>query len=150
MTTEILIGVIVRGVLGVFLAVFLGLSVWMITWLYLQTVALGSTSFIVVQSAVVGAPAGLGAAVAWWNTESGRKVRGFALLVAIGAAFLGAWLAVEVRGIDTHFALFGGSSRVEVLSLGNMVATLTFASVIMGNATAAAFYIYRATRHREV
>ncbi len=110
MTTEILIGVVVRSVLGVFLAVFLGFGVWMITWLALQAIAMGTTLFIAVQSVVVGAPAGLGAAGAWRNTESSRMVRGLAALLAVGAATLGAWLAVQVRGVDTHYALASRSS----------------------------------------
>ena len=146
---ESAIWIVIRLTLGVFLAVALSIVVWVISQLFLRELALASTGYFITQSLIIGVPAGIGAAAAWWNPEHPASMRLASAVLVPAATFLCAWLTIEIRGVETYYALFGGSQRISVIVLGDMLGALIASSVIGGNAAAAAFYIYRLLRYRE-
>ena len=147
---ELLINVSARGVFGIAAAAALSFGFWWLTWTSFSTSNLGLTPFFMVQASLVGGAAAVGTALAWWNTQSTGRVRWLSFALILGTAVVGAWLVNEIRGVDTHNALFRGVLRVPVFSLSHMLASMIFGAVLGGNAVAAAFYLYRALRHREV
>ncbi|MCH8186897.1 MAG: hypothetical protein IH862_12430 [Chloroflexi bacterium] len=88
--------------------------------------------------------------MAWWNAQSSGRVHGLFVVLTLGTAVLSAWLVNEIRGVETHKALLQGVLRVPVFSLSHMLTGMMSGAVLGGNAVAAAFYLYRALRHREV
>lgn len=147
---ELLLAVLIRGILGIFLAVVIGGIFWVISWLYFQEAAIGTGGFLVAQAFVVGAFAGLGTMAAWWNMESPRSVQLLYIVFTLGTTIMTAWLAIEVLGVDTYVALVGGTYRIPVMSLGDMLSKMIFAAVLGGNSVGAAFYLYRALRYHEL
>ncbi len=147
---ELLVNVSARGVLGLLSATVLSFGFWWLTWVSFNTSNLGLTSFFLVQASIVGGIAALVTVLAWWNTQSSGRVRWVSFVLTLGTAVVGAWLVNEIRGVETHNALFRGVVRVPVFSLSHMLASMMFGAVLSANAVAAAFYLYRALRHREV
>ncbi len=147
---ELLVNVLARGFLGLFLATVLSFGFWWLTWVSFNTSDLGLSSFFLVQASLVGGAAALVIVLAWWNTQSSGRVHWLSFVLTLGTAVAGAWLVNEIRGVETHYALVQGVSRVEVFSISHMVASMIFGAVLGGNAVAAALYLYRALRHREV
>lgn len=146
---ELLINVLARGTFGLFSATILGFSFWWLMWVSFDTSNSDLTSFFLVQAQIVGFPAAAITIVAWWNTQSSRKIHGLFIILTIVAAVVGAWLLNEIRGVNTHNALVGGVMRVPVFSLSHMLGSMIFGAALGGNAIAAIFYLYRALRHRE-
>ncbi|MCH8310501.1 MAG: hypothetical protein IIB17_08405 [Chloroflexi bacterium] len=146
---ELLINVLARAALGLFSAAALSFGFWWLTWVSFNTSNLGLASFFMVQASIIGGSAAVPTVLAWWNTQSSRKVHWLSVCLTLGAAVVGAWLVNEIRGIETHKALVGGVLRVSVFSLSHMQTSMIAGAVFGGNAMAAAFYLYRALRHRE-
>lgn len=141
--------ILIRTLLGVFISTALSIVVWVLSQLFLRDLALATTSFFITQSLVIGIPAGVGAVAAWWNPDTAGRLRFiYAAIIPIATA-LCAWLVVEIRGVQTYYALFGGSYRISVIVQGDLLGTLIVSSVLGGNIIAASFYIYRLIRHRE-
>jgi len=147
---EVWVSVLARGTLGVFFATVLSFIIWRMIWLSINTSDMRLSWFFLVQALIVGIGAAVGIVFAWWNTQSSGRVHWLAFVLTLGAAVAGAWLFNEVRGVDTHYALVRGVSRVQVFSIAHMVASMMFGAVVIGNAMAATLFIYRAVRHREV
>jgi hypothetical protein len=147
---ELLVNVLARVALGLFLATVLSFTFWWLTWVSLNTSNLGLNSFFWVQASIVGAAAAVGTVPAWWNTQSSGRVHWLFVVLTLGTAMASAWLVNEIRGVETHKALFRGVLRVPVFSLSHMLASMMLGAVLGGNAVAGAFYLYRALRHREV
>ncbi len=146
---ESAVWIIVRAILGIFLSVAFAASTWVLSRLFLQNLTLDATTFFVTQSLIIGIPAGIGAAAAWWNQDSPRILRVLAAIFIPTATFVCAWLTVEIRGVYTYHALFDGSRRIPVIDTGDILTTLIASSVIAANGIAAALYLYRLIRHRE-
>ena len=147
---ELLVNVSARAVFGLFFATVLSFIFWRLTWVSLNTSDLGLTWFFLVQASIVGVSAAIGIGFAWWNTQSSGRTRWLAVVLTLGAAVAGAWLFNEIRGVDTHYALVRGVLRVQVFSISHMLASMMSGAVFIGSAMAAAFYLYRALRYREV
>ena len=141
--------VLARLCLGVFLSVVLAAAVWVLSRLFLQYAALDATTIYITQSLVVGIPAGIGAVAAWWNLDAPARMNVAAAIVVPPLTALCAWLTVEVRGVYTYYGLLGGSYRVPVIDLGDLLSTIIVASVVAANGIAAAPYLYRLIRYRE-
>ena len=150
LNTELLIIVTARGFLGLFLAAILGFGSWSVIRDSIQTPNSDSALFFLAQAAMAGGGAGMGAAVAWWNTQSSRRVHWLSALLTVAAAVVVTWLVLEIWGVYTYHALFGGVYRVPVISTSDMLTKMVTAAVLSANAAAAALYMYRALRHREV
>ena len=146
---ETAIWIVVRSLLGIFLPVVLLGVTWVMSRLFLQYVALEETIIYLTQSVIIGIPAGIGAVVAWWNLEAPARVRAVTALIVPPATALCAWLTVEIRGVYTYYGLLGGSHRVPVIDIGDLLSTIIVASVIAANMLAAAPYFYRLLRHHE-
>ena len=146
---ESAIWVVARLFLGIFLPVVLLGFTWVISRLFLQYVSLESTVIYLTQSLIVGIPAGIGAVAAWWNLESPTRLRLFTALIVPPATAFCAWVTVEIRGVYTYYGLLGGSHRVPVIDIGDLLSTIIVASVISANIFAAIPYFYRLIRHRE-
>lgn len=142
--------IVARALLGVFSSVGLAMVTWVISQLFLRDLSVASGGYFLTQALVIGAPAGIGAVAAWWNPNAPASLRLLqAALIPLAAAF-GAWLVIEVRGVETYYALFGGSQRIPVVVQGDMLGTLVASSVIIGNAIGAALHIYRVVRYRDM
>ncbi len=146
---ETAIWIIVRVFLGIFLPVVLLGVTWVLSRLFLQYVALEETTIYLTQSLIIGIPAGIGAVVAWWNLEAPVRVRLATAFIVPPATALCAWLTVEIRGVYTYYGLLGGSHRVPVIDIGELLSTIIVASLIAANILAAVPYFYRLLRHRE-
>ena len=147
---ELLLNVLARSVFGLFSAAVLSFAFWWLTWVSFSTSDLGLPLFFLVQASLVGGAAAVGTVLPWWNTQSSGRVRWLSFVLVLGTAVAGAWLVNEIRGVETHSALFRGVLRVRVFSLSHMLASMISGAVLSANAVAAAFYLYRALRHREV
>lgn len=147
---EILVSVLARGVFGVFFAAMFSFIFWRLTSALVDIYNLGTTLYFLAQASIVGVPAAVGIAMAWWNTQSSGRVLWLAVVLTLGTAVAGAWLVNEIRGVETHYALAQGVVRVQVLSVGHMLSSMMAGAVFIGNAIAATFYVYRALRHREM
>ena len=146
---ESAVWIVARAFLGIFLPLVLLGVTWVLSRLFLQYLTLETTTIYIVQSLIIGIPAGIGAVVAWWNLEAPTILRATTALIVPPATALCAWLTVEIRGVYTYYGLLGGSHRVPVIDLGDLLSTIVVASVIAANILAAAPYLYRLFRHRE-
>ena len=149
-SVELLVNVLARGLLGLFLATILGFGSWSLIRDSIQTPNSDSASFFLVHAAMMGGPAALGAAVAWWNTQSSGRAHWLTVFLTMGITVASTWLVIEIWEVDTYYALFRGVLRVPVISTRDMLTKMMTAAVLSGNAVAAALYLYRALRHREV
>ena len=149
MTIELLVNVLTRGTLGLFSAIILGFVIWWLTWVSFSTSNLSLGLFFLVQASIVGGAAAVPTVFAWWNTQSPRRILLVLAVLTFGIAVASAWLVNEIRGVETHSALFRGVLRVPVFSLSHMLVSMIFGAALGGNAVAAALYLYRVLRHRE-
>ena len=147
---ELLLIVLARGAFGLFSASVLSFGFWWLSWTSFNTSNLGLSSFFWVQASIVGGSAAVGTVLAWWNTQSSGRVHWLFVVLTLGTAVVSAWVVNEIRGVETRNALVGGVLRVPVFSLSHMLVGMISGAVLGGNAVAAAFYLYRALRHREV
>ena len=148
-TLESAIWIIARAFLGIFLPLVLSGTTWVISRLFLQYLTLETATIYITQSLIIGIPAGIGAVVAWWNPESPMRLRLLSAVLIPLATALCAWLVLEIRGVYTYYGLLGGSHRVPVIDIGDLLGAIIVASVIAANILAATPYIYRLIRHRE-
>ena len=149
LTIESTAWIIARICLGIFLPVVLVGITWVLSRLFLQYLTLEASIIYITQALIIGVPAGIGAVMAWWNLEAPATLRVVTALVVPLATALCAWLTVEIRGVYTYYGLLGGSHRVPVIDLGDLLSTIIVASLVTGNILAAAPYFYRLARHRE-
>lgn len=149
LTLESAVWILARICLGIFLPVVLLGVAWVLSRLFLQYLALETTTIYITQSLVIGIPAGIGAVAAWWNLEAPATLKVITASIVPPATALCAWLTVEIRGVYTYYGLLGGSHRVPVIDLGDLLSTIIVASLIAANILAAAPYFYRLARHRE-
>ena len=149
MTTELLVNVLARGAIGLLSAIVLSFFIWRLTGVSFDRPELGLGWFFLMQASIVGAAAAVPTAFAWWNTQSSRRIQLVFVVLILGTAVASAWLVNEIRGVETEYALFRGALRVPVFSRNYMFVSMMFGAAFGGNAVAAAFYIYRALRHRE-
>jgi len=141
--------IVVRAFLGIFLpAVLLGVT-WVLSRLFLQYLSLETTTIYITQSLIIGVPAGIGAVAAWWSLEAPTRLHVLSALLIPPATSLVAWMTVEIRGVYTYYGLLGGSHRVPVIDIGDLLSTIIVASLISANAFAATPYLYRLLRHGE-
>ncbi len=141
--------ILVRLCVGIFASVAFAVVTWLLSRLFLQYVALDTTTIYIMQSLLIGVPAGIGGVAAWWNSDAptGQKVATTAAVPL--ATALTAWLTLEIRGVYSYYGLLGGSQRVPVIDIGDLLGTVITASIIAANVFAAAPYLYRLFRHRE-
>ena len=142
--------IVARALLGVFSSVGLAMVVWVVSQLFLRDLSVASGGYFLTQALVIGAPAGVGAVAAWWSPDAPAWMRWAQVALMPLATALGAWLVLEVRGVETYYALFGGSQRIEVVVQGDMLGTLVVAAVVIGNAIGGALHIWRVVRYREL
>ena len=148
-TLESVIWITARAALGIFLPAVLSAIAWVLSRLFLQYLSLDATTIYITQSMIVGIPAGIGAVVAWWNPDSPARQHILTVAVVPPITALAAWLTIEIRGVYTYYGLLGGSHRVPVIDLGDLLGTIFVASLIAANIFAAAPYFYRIFLHRE-
>ena len=146
---ESIVWIIARVCLGIFLPTALSAVTWVLSRLFLQYLTLDTIVIYLTQSLLIGVPAGIGAVVAWWNLDAPTRVHILSSAVIPPITAFAAWLAVEIRGVYTYYGLLGGSHRVPVIDLGDLLTTIFVTSLITANALAGALYIYRHFRHRE-
>lgn len=149
MTFELLVNVLARGALGLFSALILSFLFWRVTGPLFSTSDLNLSWLFLVRASIVGGAAAVPTVFAWWNTQTSRRLQLMFFALILGTAVVGAWLVNEIRGVETHYALFGGVRRVPVFSGSHMFVSMMLGSVLGGNAVAAALYLYRALRYRE-
>ena len=149
LTLESAVWIIARICLGVFLPVVLLGVTWVLSRLFLQYLTLEASTIFITQALIIGVPAGIGAVAAWWNLEAPATLKMITALVVPPTTALCAWLTVEIRGVYTYYGLLGGSHRVPVIDLGDLLGTIIVASLITANILAAAPYFYRLFRHDE-
>ena len=149
LTLESAVWIIVRICLGIFLPVVLLGVTWVLSRLFLQYLTLEASTIFITQALIIGVPAGIGAVAAWWNLEAPATLKMITALVVPPATALCAWLTVEIRGVYTYYGLLGGSHRVPVIDLGDLLGTIIVASLVTANILAAAPYFYRLFRHDE-
>ena len=148
-TLESTVWIVVRICLGIFLSVVLSAVTWVLSRLFLQYLVLDETTIYIMQSLIIGIPAGIGAVAAWWNPDSPLLFRLMGAFVIPPATSLCAWLTIELRGVYIYYGLLGGSHRVPVIDIGDLLSTVIVSSIIAANALAAALYLYRLFLHRE-
>ena len=149
LTLESAVWIIARVCLGIFLPVVLLGVTWVLSRLFLQYLTLEASTIFITQALIVGVPAGIGAVAAWWNLEAPATLKMITALVVPPATVLCAWLTVEIRGVYTYYGLLGGSHRVPVIDLGDLLGTIIVASLVTANILAATPYFYRLFRHDE-
>ncbi|MDA0770957.1 MAG: hypothetical protein O2821_12155 [Chloroflexi bacterium] len=149
MAFELLVNLLARAALGIFSAIVLSFLTWRLAEASFDVRTLSLGWFFLVQAALVGVAAAVPTALAWWNTQSSRRIQLLLVVVTLGTAVVSAWLVNEIRGVETYYALFGGVRRVPVFSLSHMFVGMMFGAALGGNAVAAALYVYRVLRHRE-
>ena len=150
MTTELLVNLVARGALGLLSAMVLSFLIWRLTGVSFDRPDLSLGWFFLMQAWIVGGAAAVPTVLAWWNTQSSRRIQLVSVVLILGTAVASAWLVNEIRGVDTHYALFRGVLRVEVFSRNYMFVGMMFGAVLIGNAMAATLFVYRAMRYREV
>jgi len=146
---DLLMILLARGFFGLFLATVLGFGSWAIIRDSVPTPDSDSASFFLVHAAMAGGPAALGAALAWWNTESSGRAHLLAVFLTMGITVMSTWLVFEIWEVETYNALFGGVYRIPVISTSDMLTKMMTAAVVSANAVAATFYLYRALRYRD-
>jgi hypothetical protein len=149
LTLESTAWIIARICLGTFLPVVLLGTTWVLSRLFLQYLTFEASTIYITQSLIIGVPAGIGAVVAWWNLEAPATLKVITTLTVPPATAFCAWLTVEIRGVYTYYGLLGGSHRVPVIDLGDLLSTIIISSLITANILAAAPYFYRLFRHHE-
>jgi hypothetical protein len=150
LTAELLVALVVRGLIGVLLATVLGLLGWAIARMSVPQSAFNSVVFSSVTVLVVGGSAGIGAILAWWNTEAPWRVKlpGIALTMVI--AMLSSWIAFQLIQDNTHFTWVPRVGQVKVIYLRDALSATLTGGVLSANLVAGLFYLYRAALRREL
>ena len=146
---ELLVTVIARGVFGLFAAIVLSTVIWSFFWVTFRPSSEELASFFLLQTLIVGIPAGLAVIFAWRNTQSSQRIQVMFIALALFASVIGAWGTNELRGVETHYALVNGVLRVPVFSIRHMLASMLFGAVLGGNFVAGAFFLCRSLKYRE-
>ena len=149
MTNVLLITFLARSALGLISASVLTFLIWRASEITVDTSGLSQGLEFVLQALIVGVAAAVPTVFAWWNTQSPRKIQLTFVVYVLAIAVFSAWLVNEIRGIETHYALFAGVTRLQVFSRTHMFIGMMSGSVLGGNAMAAVLYLYRAVKYRE-
>ena len=88
---ELLVTVIARGVFGLFAAIVLSTVIWSLFWVSFRPSSEELASFFLLQTLIVGIPAGLAVIFAWWNTQSSQRIQVMFIALALFASVIGAW-----------------------------------------------------------
>ena len=147
---DIALSAIARGVLGLVFAGVAGLFFWFFLWRYVQAPAATETRFIATLALLIGIPEGLATAIVWRNAESPRRVRWAFAAAALLAAVAAPYVAMQIRGVQTYHALFGGSVRLPVIDVADALGAMIVSSALAANAVAGALAVYRMARYREI
>ena len=146
---ELLVTVFARAVFGLFAAIALSTVIWSFFWVSFKPSPEELASFFLLQTLVVGIPAGLAVIFAWWNTQSPQRIQVMFIALALFTSVVSAWGTNELRGVETHYALVNGVLRVPVFSVRHMLASMLFGAVLGGNLVAGVFFLYRSLKYRE-
>ena len=146
---ELLVTVITRGLFGFFAATALSTVIWSLFWVSFRPSSEELAPFFLLQTLIVGVPAGIAVIFAWWNTQSPQRIQVMFIVLALFASVICAWSANELRGVETHYALVNGVLRVPVFSIRHMLASMLFGAVMGGNFVAGAFFLCRSLKYRE-
>jgi hypothetical protein len=149
MTNILLITFLARGVLGLLSALALTFLIWRASEVTVDTSGLSVGLEFFLQALIVGVAAAVPTAFAWWNTQCTRRIQFVFVVYILIAAVASAWVVNEIRGVETHYALFAGVTRLQVFSRTHMFIGMMSGAVLGGNAMAAALYLYRAIKYRE-
>ena len=148
---EVALAMLLRGTLGLPIAIVFGFGGWAVAWrTHFQGELLSMDSFVISQALVVGMSAAAGAAVCWWNPETPARTRWLitAATFAVGAA--AAFLYPHLLGVETYNTLLGGVKRIPAISLQDALPKMILPAAIASNAFAGAIAAYRMTKHREL
>ena len=102
------------------------------------------------QSVVIGIPAGLVISLIWWNPESPKPmmfVQGFTIILI---SVLSPLAIVNLMSIDVGTTLVGPSTRVPVVSIGDIFKKMMLATVLAANFAGATFFLYRSVVYKEI
>jgi len=86
------------------------------------------------------------------SSKVGKELDSLTDVISFGVApgfIMYFWVLNEIRGVETHYALFAGVHRVEVFSVRHMLEGMLAGAVIGGNLIGLGFYIYRGLIYRE-
>lgn len=147
---ELLVALVVRGLIGVILATVLGLFGWGMARMSVPQSAFNSALFSSVTVFVVGGSAGLGAILAWWNTEAPWRVKLLGIVLTVGIAMLSSWTAFQLIRGNTHFTWVPRVGQVPVIYLRDALSATLTGGVLGANIVAGLFYLYRAALRREL
>ena len=146
---ELLVSAIARLLAAVFFSVVLIVLTWAFVKVFLQPSASDPTMYFLKHALLVGGAASVGIIPAWWNTATPLVTNFKMALTVVIVSMLSSWVLNEIRGVETHYALFGGVHRVEVFSVRYMLEGMMAGAVIGGNLTGLGFYSYRGLIYRE-
>ncbi len=147
---DIAIVLLARGSLGLVVAAICGFGVWYTFWNSVSGAATTNQQFIGTLALVVGVPSGLATAVMWRNGESPPRVRWAFAAAALLTAILAPFVAVQIEGVHTYYALFGGVLRLPVIDVADALMTMLVTSAVAANVVSAALMTYRMARYGEV
>lgn len=74
MTTELLVNLLARGALGLLSAIVLSFFIWRLTGVSFDRPDLNLGWFFLMQALIIGGAAAVPTALAWWNTQSSRRI----------------------------------------------------------------------------
>ncbi len=146
---ELLVSSIARLLAGVFFSTILVVLVWSFVKVFLQPAASDTTMYFLKHALLIGSAASVGIIPAWWNTDTPLITSLKMALTVLIVSMLSSWVLNEIRGVETHYALFAGVHRVEVFSVRHMLEGMLAGAVIGGNLIGLGFYIYRGLIYRE-
>ena len=143
-----------RVSLSVFLTGLAGVVGVLIAWLTFGYFVFTQNTFALTSGFAIGGSAGIGAAVAWWNTESAPRERALdtvlTIIAVLASAWFGYWLAV-LRGPEIVYMTRGVvGGYVGVWDSLTISTYIYFASVLGGTVLAGAIYLRRALPRHEL
>lgn len=147
---DIAMVLLARGSIGLVAAAVCGFGVWYTFWNTVSGGASTDQQFIGILALVVGIPSGLATAIIWRNGESPPRVRWTFAAIALLTAILAPFVAVQITGVYTYYALFGGVLRLPVIDVADALMTMLVASTVAANVVSAALMTYRMARYGEV
>ena len=149
-SVELLIIVVIRIILGWALTIAFGMVAWAMVRSTFPQVVFSAALFSSVTTLLIGGSAALGAALAWWNTESPRSVRLLSAALAVVTGALSSWIGFQLL-CNTHLIWVSEIGKdVPVIYQSEALFAMITAATIGGNAVAGVLYLYRALLRREV
>jgi hypothetical protein len=143
----LLTSALARVVLGLLFSSFAAFVSWV---MFFQGSSVDQEVYYLKQSVVIGIPAGLVISLIWWNPESPKLmmfVQGFTIILI---SVLSPLAIVNLMSIDMGTTLVGPSTRVPVVSIGDIFKKMMLATVLAANFAGAAFFLYRSVVYKEI